>query len=50
MTSPDRWTLSPKRGDSLRRLRCALTGHDWRVNARATQRLCPRCWTIEETS
>lgn len=43
-----RWTLSPRRGDMLRRIRCALTGHRWETNPRETQRMCPRCWTAEE--
>lgn len=43
-----RWTLSPRRGDMLRRFRCALLGHDWGTNPRETQRMCPRCWTVEE--
>lgn len=46
----DRWTLGQKRGDSLRRVRCLLTGHDWSLNQRKTQKVCPRCWTVVELS
>ena len=45
---PGRWTVSPKRGDWIRRLRCTLTHHHWQTNARRTQRVCYHCWTVDE--
>lgn len=42
------WRLSPKRWDSLRSIRCLLTGHRWHVNSRSTQRSCDRCWVVQD--
>ena len=44
---PDaRWRVGSRRGDWARSIRCLLTRHDWQVNRRSGQQVCPRCWTV----
>ena len=43
------WRLNPRRFDWLRMARCLLlTGHKWTINSRQTQRVCYRCWTVQD--
>lgn len=49
----DRWRLTSGRLsvrvlDLFHVARCAITGHDWTVNSQGTQRVCYRCWTVDD--